>query len=58
MRLIHEGDTYTSDDKDIELKQVPRYPLPPENVQGEPWGWTKRGRKPKGWRRDGRYDGS
>lgn len=57
MRRIREGDTYTSEEE-VELEQVPNYPLPPEDIQGEPWGWTKRGRKPKGWRRDGKYDGS
>jgi hypothetical protein len=58
--LIRRGETYTVDDEDqgdgIELEQVPPYDAPPVDVQGEPWGWTKPGDKPRGWRKDGRYE--
>ena len=55
-RLIEEGGEYTSDEDDeVELGQVQRFPEPPVEVQGEPWGWTKPGPRPKGWREDGRY---
>ena len=57
-RLIRDGDAYTlaEDDRgEIELEQVTPFPEPPVDVQGEPWGWTKPGPRPKGWREDGRY---
>lgn len=55
-RKIKAGDTYTIDD-DIELAEVePESNQPPEELRGEPWGWTKAGPKPRGWRRDGHYD--
>jgi hypothetical protein len=54
-RKIKTGDTYTIDD-DIELEEVTPEPnQPPEELRGEPWGWTKPGPKPRGWRRDGDY---
>jgi hypothetical protein len=54
-RVVRAGEEY-SGDEDAELEQVePRRPEPPPEVQGEPWGWTKPGDKPKGWREDGRY---
>ena len=53
---IRDGDEYTIDD-DIELEEViPERNAPPEELRGEPWGWTKPGPKPRGWRRDGHYD--
>jgi hypothetical protein len=57
-RLIREGDSFTIDDEDrgdIELQEVTPNEEPPEDIQGEPWGWTKPGPKPRGWREDGRY---
>ena len=59
-RRIRDGDEYTTDELDrgeVELEEVPRRPEPPVEVQGEPWGWTKPGPKPKGWREDGDYGG-
>jgi len=53
-RRIRDGDEYTIDE-DVELEEVPPRPEPPVEVQGEPWGWTKPGPRPKGWREDGRY---
>lgn len=60
--------TYTRDEEErgeIELELPERRPEPPVEVQGEPWGWTKAGPKPRGWpgpdhRRDepGPFDGS
>lgn len=58
-RLVRDGDSYTIDELergDIELDEVKRRPEPPVEIQGEPWGWTKPGPKPRGWREDGRYD--
>lgn len=54
-RRIREGDEYT-DDEDVEL-ELPRMDEnpPAEEVRGEPWGWTKPGPRPRGWREDGRY---
>jgi hypothetical protein len=67
-RLVRDGDEYDilEEDRDeIELEQVERRPEPPVDIQGEPWGWTKPGDRPKGWpgpsgNRDdpGPYDGS
>lgn len=55
-RLIKPGGTYTADEDDeVELEQVVPFPEPPVEVQGEPWGWTKPGPRPRGWRKDGRY---
>lgn len=51
-RLIRDGDAYTDDEDErgeVELEQVPRRPEPPVEVQGEPWGWTKPGPRPRGW---------
>jgi hypothetical protein len=53
-RKIRDGDEYTIDDN-IELEEVERRPEPPVDIQGEPWGWTKPGDKPKGYREDGKY---
>jgi hypothetical protein len=62
-RRIRDGDEYTADD-DVELEIPEHRPEPPVEVQGEPWGWTKPGPRPRGWpgpdaRRDepGPYDG-
>jgi len=59
-RIIHPGEEYDADElerggEEAVLEQVPAYPEPPVDVQGEPWGWTKPGPKPRGWRKDGRY---
>jgi hypothetical protein len=54
-RTIRHGDQYTVDE-DVELEEVERNPEPEVDLQGEPWGWTKPGPKPRGWRKDGRYD--
>jgi hypothetical protein len=51
-RIVRDGDTYTLDEEEhgqAELEEVPRRPEPPVDVQGEPWGWTKAGDRPKGW---------
>lgn len=63
-RRIREGDEYTIDE-DIELEERQRRAEPPIEIQGEPWGWTKPGKRPKGWpgpAREGRdpgpYDGN
>jgi len=58
-RLVRSGDTYTIQDEDageVELEEPERRAEPPVEVQGEPWGWTKPGPRPRGWREDGRYD--
>lgn len=62
-RIIRDGDEYTINE-DVELEERERRPEPPLDIQGEPWGWTKPGNRPKGWpgpdhRRDepGPYDG-
>jgi hypothetical protein len=57
-RLIHSGEEYTADELaagEVELEQPEPFPEPPVEVQGEPWGWTKPGPRPRGWRKDGRY---
>jgi len=54
-RLIRAGMAYR-DGEDVELEQVEPNPEPPVAEQGEPWGWTKAGPRPRGWRKDGRYD--
>lgn len=54
MRMIREGDSY-EDGENVELDQVLPYPEPPIEIQGEPMGWTKPGRKPRGWRESGDY---
>lgn len=51
-RLIRDGDSYTIDEEDrgeIELEVRDRREEPTVDVQGEPWGWTKDGPRPKGW---------
>ena len=59
MRRIRSGEVYTAEEPGIELEEVePNPEPPPEEMRGEPWGWTKPGPKPRGWRRDGKYDGS
>lgn len=57
-RLVRDGDTYTVDEEDgIELDEVDTYPeQPPEEIRGEPWGWTKGEPFPLGYREDGHYD--
>ena len=53
-RLIRADMAYR-DGEDVELEQVEPSPEPEVAVQGEPWGWTKPGPRPRGWRKDGRY---
>ena len=53
-RFIRDGDSYT-DGEDVELDIPDAYDEPPEEVRGEPWGWTKPGPTPRGWREDGIY---
>lgn len=53
-RLIRINATYTIDE-DVELELPQPTPEPDVEIQGEPWGWLKPGRKPLGWRRDGNY---
>lgn len=48
-RRIRDGDEYTADE-DVELETPePEYDPPPEELRGEPWGWTKPGPRPRGW---------
>ena len=56
-RRIRDGDSYTIDEEgEVVFDEVEPDPDPPsEDVRGEPWGWTKPGPKPRGWREDGRY---
>jgi len=54
IRRVFAGDAYTVDE-DVELEQPEPTPEPPVNEQGEPWGWTKPGPRPRGWREDGNY---
>jgi hypothetical protein len=54
-RLVRAGEEYDDTAEDVELEEVKPRREPPVEVQGEPWGWTKPGPKPKGWREDGRY---
>ena len=56
-RTVRRGEAYTIDD-DIELEEVAPEEEPPEEIQGEPWGWTKPGPKPRGWREDGDFYGA
>ena len=53
-RRVLEGEDYTVDE-DVVLDERKRRAEPPVEVQGEPWGWTKPGPRPKGYRKDGRY---
>jgi len=53
-RRVFAGDEYTVDE-DVVLDQPDHVDEPPVEVQGEPWGWTKKGPRPRGWRKDGRY---
>ena len=59
-RIIHPGEEYDAEElerggEEAVLEEVQASPEPDVNVQGEPWGWTKPGPKPAGWREDGRY---
>jgi len=57
-RLIKAGGQYTEPELDageVELEQVAPADEPPVDEQGEPWGWTKPGPRPRGWREDGNY---
>jgi hypothetical protein len=59
-RRIHEDDEFTMEDEDrknVEFDEAVRYDEPSEDIQGEPWGWTKPGPRPRGWREDGDYPG-
>lgn len=56
--LIRDGEAYTITEEDhngIELDQVKPVEAPPVEIQGEPWGWSKPGPKPRGWREDNDY---
>jgi hypothetical protein len=53
-RWVQAGDEYTADEN-VDLDEVDAVEEPPVDVQGEPWGWTKPGPKPRGWREDGMY---
>ena len=56
-RLVRPGESYTIDEE-VDLEEVsPMTNPPPEETRGEPWGWTKPGPRPLGWREDGNYDG-
>lgn len=51
-RIVRDGDDYTEDELErgeVELEQVERRSEPPVEIQGEPWGWTKEGDRPRGW---------
>jgi hypothetical protein len=48
LREIRDGDTYTINE-DVKLIEAERRPEPPIDIQGEPWGWTKKGDRPIGW---------
>jgi hypothetical protein len=57
-RLIRDGDEYTADELargEVELEVPEPRAEPAVEVQGEPWGWTKAGPRPEGWREDGQY---
>ena len=57
-RIISRGDVFTiHEDEDglIEKEETGRYEEPPEEIAGEPWGWTKPGPHPRGWKEDGYY---
>lgn len=48
-RIIVAGMTYTSDE-DVELETPdPNPDPPPEELRGEPMGWTKAGERPRGF---------
>ena len=53
-RLVRRGEEYTTGEP-VELEEPEPYPEPDVAVQGEPWGWTKPGPRPRGWREDGHY---
>ena len=54
-RIVRPGGSYTADE-DVQLETpAPAADPPPEETRGEPWGWTKPGPRPRGWREDGRY---
>jgi hypothetical protein len=56
-RRIRDGEEYTIDDN-VELEERnPDPDPPPEEIRGEPWGWTKSGPRPRGFREDGDYSG-
>jgi hypothetical protein len=66
-RRLRDGDEYTINEENedlIEREEVEPFPESPVETQGEPWGWTKDGPRPRGWpgpdaNRDdpGPYDG-
>ena len=61
-RIIKQGDSFTIDEDEageIQREEVMPVPdPPPPETRGEPWGWTKGPPYPRGWREDGKYDGS
>lgn len=52
-RRIREGDIFTINEEDRDQLEFetpePDSDPPPEEVRGEPWGWTKPGPRPRGW---------
>ena len=54
---VQAGGSYDATDEDVDVVLAEPKPAeePPVEVQGEPWGWTKPGPRPRGWRRDGKY---
>jgi hypothetical protein len=54
-RRVFAGEEYSADEDVVLDTPEEQWPAPPVETQGEPWGWTKRGPKPRGWRKDGRY---
>jgi hypothetical protein len=55
-RLVRAGEEYDDTAGEVELETPEPRPEPPVEVQGEPWGWTKPGPRPRGFREDGQYD--
>jgi hypothetical protein len=54
-RVVREGEEYDDTAEEVELDTPDPRPEPPVDVQGEPWGWTKPGPRPRGFRDDGQY---
>lgn len=56
LRFVHIGDTYNINEEDeggVDLEQVEMTtPEPPEDIEGEPWDWTKDGPRPPARRSD------
>ena len=55
-RLVRDGDEYTIDEENTITLEIPEhFEEASVEIQGEPWGWTKPGLRPRGWREDGQY---